>query len=117
LKLMETSYLMAQAFSGADLLHGPLAVVGPDVPVLAVATPGLGADALAPVLDALAARHASVLRIGPADGLPVVLDGVPESLAPIVEILPLQQLAWRLALDRGSDPDAPGGLSKITQTW
>src|SRR4051794_29011859 len=117
LKLMETSYLMAQAFSGADLLHGPLAMVGPDVPVLAVTTPGLGTDALAPVLSALEARHASVLRIGPADGLPVVLDGVPESLAPVVEIIPLQQLAWRLALDRGGDPDTPGGLSKVTQTW
>jgi len=114
---METSYLMAQAFSGADLLHGPLAMVGPEVPVLAVTTPGLGAEALLPVLAALEERHASVLRIGPAEGLPVVLDGVPESLAPIVEILPLQQLAWRLALDRGSDPDAPGGLSKVTQTW
>ena len=117
LKLMETSYLMAQAFSGADLLHGPLAMVSPEVPVLAVTTPGHGAEALLPVLAALEERHASVLRIGPEDGLPVVLDGVPESLAPVVEILPLQQLAWRLALDRGSDPDAPGGLSKVTQTW
>jgi glutamine---fructose-6-phosphate transaminase (isomerizing) len=42
LKVMETSYLSAQAFSGADLLHGPLAVVGTDVPVIAVASPGRG---------------------------------------------------------------------------
>jgi glucosamine--fructose-6-phosphate aminotransferase (isomerizing) len=117
LKLMETSYLAAQAFSGADLLHGPLAMVGPDVPVLAVTTPGRGAAALEPVLDRLAERHASVLRIGPAEGLPVVLDGVDEALAPIVEILPLQQLAWRLALERGGDPDQPRGLSKVTETW
>jgi glucosamine--fructose-6-phosphate aminotransferase (isomerizing) len=114
---METSYLAAQAFSGADLLHGPLAMVGPDVPVLAVTTPGRGAAALEPVLDRLAERHASVLRIGPAEGLPVVLDGVDEALAPIVEILPLQQLAWRLALERGGDPDQPRGLSKVTETW
>ena len=117
LKLMETSYLMAQAFSGADLLHGPLAMVGPDVPVIAVTTPGRGATALAPVLAQLAGRHASVLRVGAPDGLPVVLDGVDESLAPIVEILPLQQLVWQLALERGGDPDAPRGLHKVTETW
>ena len=117
LKLMETSYLAAQAFSGADLLHGPLAMLGPDVPVIAVTTPGRGAAALEPVLDRLAAGDVDVLRVGPADGLPVDMDGVPEALAPILEILPLQQLAWRLAIDRGGDPDRPRGLHKVTETW
>jgi glucosamine--fructose-6-phosphate aminotransferase (isomerizing) len=117
LKLMETSYLAAQAFSGADLLHGPLAMLGPDVPVIAVTTTGRGAQALIPVLDRLAAAQVDVLRVGPPDGLPVALDGVDESLAPVLEILPLQQLAWRLALDRGGDPDRPRGLSKVTETW
>jgi glucosamine--fructose-6-phosphate aminotransferase (isomerizing) len=117
LKLMETSYLAAQAFSGADLLHGPLAMLGPDVPVVAVATPGRGAAAMEPVLERLAAAAVEVLRVGPADGLPVASAGVPESLLPILEILPLQQLAWRLALDRGGDPDRPRGLSKVTETW
>jgi glucosamine--fructose-6-phosphate aminotransferase (isomerizing) len=117
LKLMETSYLAAQAFSGADLLHGPLAMLGPDVPVIAVTTTGRGAAALTPVLERLAAAQVDVLRVGSPDGLPVVLDGVHESLAPVLEILPLQQLAWRLALDRGGDPDRPRGLSKVTETW
>jgi glucosamine--fructose-6-phosphate aminotransferase (isomerizing) len=117
LKLMETSYLAAQAFSGADLLHGPLAMLGPDVPVIAMTTPGRGSAAMAPVLDRLAAAAVEVLRVGPADGLPVATDGVAESLLPILEILPLQQLAWRLALDRGGDPDRPRGLSKVTETW
>jgi glucosamine--fructose-6-phosphate aminotransferase (isomerizing) len=117
LKLMETSYLAAQAFSGADLLHGPLAMLGPDVPVIAITTPGRGATALTPVLERLAATHVDVLRVGPAEGLPVETDGVDEMLAPILEILPLQQLAWRLAIDRGGDPDRPRGLSKVTETW
>ncbi len=117
LKLMETSYLAAQAFSGADLLHGPLAMLGPDVPVIAVTTPGRGSAALAPVLERLAAADVDVLRVGPPDGLPVESAGVPEPLAPILEILPLQQLAWRLAIDRGGDPDRPRGLSKVTETW
>jgi glucosamine--fructose-6-phosphate aminotransferase (isomerizing) len=117
LKLMETSYLAAQAFSGADLLHGPMAMLGPDVPVIAVTTPGRGAAAMTPVLERLVAAQVDVLRVGPDDGLPVVMPGVDETLAPILEILPLQQLAWRLAIDRGGDPDRPRGLSKVTQTW
>ncbi len=117
LKLMETSYLSAQAFSGADLLHGPLAMVDPDLPVIAVVTPGAGGTAMEPVVARLVAAGANVLRVGPEDGLPVASAGVTEELLPILEILPLQQLAWRLALDRGGDPDRPRGLSKVTETW
>lgn len=125
LKLMETCYLGAQAFSGADLLHGPMAMVDADLPVLAVATPGAGGRAMQPVLDKLAQRRADLLVIGdrpaalPAGAqlLPVHTDGLPEELFPIVEILPLQQLAFQLAVLRGGDPDAPRGLSKVTETW
>ncbi len=41
----------------------------------------------------------------------------PEALSPILTILPLQQLAWRLARERGGDPDQPRGLKKVTETW
>jgi glutamine---fructose-6-phosphate transaminase (isomerizing) len=117
LKVMETSYLSAQAFSGADLLHGPLAMADQDLPVIAVVTPGAGGDAMAPVVARLVEAGADVLRVGPADGLPVASAGIAEELLPILEILPLQQLAWRLALDRGENPDRPRGLSKVTETW
>ncbi len=116
LKLMETSYVSAQAFSGADLLHGPLAMIDDSVPVIAVSSPGRGGEAMTPVLERLAARHAHILRVGVDADLPIAADGVPEHLLPILEILPLQRLAWRLALDRGADPDRPRGLSKVTQT-
>jgi glutamine---fructose-6-phosphate transaminase (isomerizing) len=117
LKLMETSYVSAHAFSGADLLHGPLAMIDERVPVLAITTPGRGATALAPVLRRLDDAGADVLLVGDARGLPVVLDGVVEELAPVVEIGPLQQLARLLALGRGADPDRPRGLTKVTTTW
>lgn len=125
LKLMETCYLGAQAFSGADLLHGPMAMVDADLPVIAVATPGAGGRAMLAVLEKLEQRRADLLVVGGSIGsvpagaqlLPVVTDGLPEELYPLVEILPLQQLAWQLALLRGGDPDAPRGLSKVTQTW
>jgi glucosamine--fructose-6-phosphate aminotransferase (isomerizing) len=117
LKLMETSYLNAQAFSGADLLHGPLAMIDRSVPVIAVTSPGRGGDAMQPVLERLAEIDAHVLRVGASDGLPIAAEGIPEHLLPILEILPLQRFAWRLALDRDVDPDHPRGLSKVTKTY
>src|SRR3954447_9803462 len=117
LKLMETSYLAAQAFSGADLLHGPMAMLGPDIPVIALAVPGRGATAMGPVLERLAAAGVDVLRVGAPDGLPGAGGRGSGGLMPVVEIIPLQQLAWQLALARGGDPDRPRGLSKVTETW
>lgn len=116
LKLMETSYLSALAFSGADLLHGPLAMIDASVPVIAISSPGRAGDAMGPVLERLDELDAPLLRVGRDGDLPIVTDGVAEHLLPILEILPLQRLAWRLALDRGLDPDRPRGLSKVTQT-
>jgi glutamine---fructose-6-phosphate transaminase (isomerizing) len=117
LKLMETSYVSAQAFSAADLLHGPLAMIDSGIPVIAVVSPGRGGEAMAAALDRLRETGANVLRVGPSGDVPVVTDGIAEDLLPILEILPLQQLAWRLALDRGTDPDRPRGLAKATSTW
>ncbi|MEH1012856.1 SIS domain-containing protein [Micromonospora sp. CPCC 206060] len=120
LKLMETSYLPALAFSGADLLHGPLAMTDPDVPVLAVVGSGPGGDSMREVLPRLGERGADVVTVGSADiaGATARL-GVPEideRYAPLLDILPLQQLALALALARGEDPDAPRGLKKVTTT-
>ena len=117
LKVMETCYLPAQAFSGADLLHGPLAMVDRETAVVAVTTPGAGGAAMAPVVERLQLLGADLLCVGAADGLPVASAGLREELLPVLEILPLQQLAWRMALDRGVDPDRPRGLSKVTETW
>jgi glucosamine--fructose-6-phosphate aminotransferase (isomerizing) len=117
LKLMETSYLGAQAFSGADLLHGPLAMIDSGVPVIAVLPPGAAGAAMTPVVERLAEGGADILRVGSDGDLLVEATGVPDELRPVLEILPLQQLAWRLALDRGGDPDRPRGLSKVTSTW
>ena len=50
---METSYVSAQAFSGADLMHGPMAMIDSAVPTIAVVSPGRDGDAMAPVLARL----------------------------------------------------------------
>jgi glutamine---fructose-6-phosphate transaminase (isomerizing) len=122
LKLMETSYLSAHAFSGADLLHGPLAMIDPQVPVLAVVAEGIGGTAMRLVIPRLQEAHADVFCVGSTDaitqftaGVPLPA-GIPEELSPLVEILPFQQLAHHLAVIRGEDPDAPRGLHKVTET-
>lgn len=120
LKLMETSYLSAHAFSTADLLHGPVAMLDSAVPVIAVVSEGRGGAAAMPTVERLRTTGADVLVVGTGasgdDALPVAADGVPEELLPVLEILPLQQLALRVSLDRGVDPDRPRGLSKVTRT-
>jgi len=120
LKLMETSYLAALAFSGADLLHGPLAMTDPDVPVLAVVGAGPGGQAMREVLARLGERRADVVAVGPSPVDPaaahIPVPAVDERYAPLLDILPLQRLALALALARGEDPDAPRGLRKVTTT-
>jgi glucosamine--fructose-6-phosphate aminotransferase (isomerizing) len=120
LKLMETSYVAAHAFSAADLLHGPVAAIDSQTPVLAVAPSGLGSASMREAMLTLRARSVDVVSIG--DGLgdaasfALPLPGVPEDLAPILATVPLQWLAWHLAVDRGHDPDRPRALAKVTQT-
>lgn len=120
LKLMETSYVSALAFSGADLLHGPLAMADPDVPVLAVVGDGPGGGAMRDVLGRLGERRADVVAVGPAavEGIAarIPVPRVDERYAPLLDILPLQRMALALALAKGEDPDAPRGLKKVTAT-
>ena len=126
LKLMETSYLSAHAFSAADLLHGPLAMIDEDRPVIAIAADGVGSAALEPVLARLHDRQADVLLVadervlarwgGTRSAAELALPPVAEEVAPIVQAVPLQLLALVMAVARGHDPDAPRGLAKVTRT-
>lgn len=122
LKLMETSYVSAQAFSGADLMHGPLAMIDEKVPVLAVQAQGRGGAATAEVLQRLRSGSADVYSVGTPEAVKastggiVLPPGVPEELSPLLEILPFQQLALHLSLQRGENPDTPRGLRKVTET-
>ena len=121
LKLAETSYLSARAYSGADLLHGPVAAVDADTGVLAVTSKGKGGNAMRDALRVVHERGADVLAIGSAAAdVPatstIVLPETAEEVSPILEILPVQRLAHALSIARGGDPDQPRGLSKVTRT-
>jgi glutamine---fructose-6-phosphate transaminase (isomerizing) len=123
LKLMETCYVVAERFSSADFLHGPLAVVERHFPILAFAPPGvtlagvrellarlreLRADTLVFTSDAEAASLSTRAVLLPAE--------IEETLAVIPYIIPAQLFAALLADAKGLDPDAPRSLAKVTRT-
>jgi glucosamine--fructose-6-phosphate aminotransferase (isomerizing) len=117
LKLSETTSLVARAYSTADFHHGPIAVVDPDLPVLAFSAAGPCAADVAEITREIRARGGRVLSVAdsPDADLPIA-PGVPEALVPVPAAVRAQQLALALARHRGLDADAPAGLSKITAT-
>ncbi|MBV8065761.1 MAG: SIS domain-containing protein [Actinobacteria bacterium] len=123
LKIRELSGLVVEAYSPADLMHGPIAAVRPDWPVVAVAPTGPAYDSVAEIVPALEERHARLLAVSDVDDLlaaartplPLVA-GVPEWLSPLVAVVPGQVTAMRLAQLRGLDVDSPVGLRKVTLT-
>lgn len=124
LKLMESASVAAHAYSGADLLHGPLTMIDHDSPVLAVVPDGHGAEAMRPVLERLAERGADVTLFGggQTEGMgsavfPLGAPGISEELHPVVDIIPLQLLALEMALARGLDPDVPRTMAKVTESF
>lgn len=122
LKLAETSYLTTRAYSGADLLHGPVAAVDHGTAVVGVASEGAGGKAMLDVLDTVVECGADVLCVGsaartaPTSALSIAVPPSAEEVAPILEVLPMQRLAYHLAMARGFDPDQPRGLRKVTKT-
>jgi glutamine---fructose-6-phosphate transaminase (isomerizing) len=117
LKLKETTRIPAEGFSAADLRHGPIAVIEPGFPVLALHAEGPARADMRALVDDLRGRGADVAVVADDDGAALPLPaGVPEALAPIVAVVRAQQLALALARRRGLDPDAPEGLSKVTVT-
>ena len=122
LKLTETSYLLARAWSVADFEHGPIAVVERDFPVLLVGAPGPVDTDLAGIaarLHEYACRVIGLFDGGRAPTEPAVtLDtGLPEELSPLPLAVLGQLLALRVALALGIDPDRPRALQKVTRTW
>jgi glucosamine--fructose-6-phosphate aminotransferase (isomerizing) len=124
LKLMETTYVVAQAFSAADLRHGPIAMIGHDFPVLAIAPPGRAQPGMRSLVENLRDRGAELLVISDertmldkASARFAVPGSLPEELSPILCAIPIQLLAENLARLKGLNPDSPRGLSKVTETW
>lgn len=116
LKITELTATQVVPYSPADLLHGPVGAVGPDVPVLLVAPPEAGSDSVLEIRGGLRERGAPTFVLGRPDGDVPVADGVPAWLTPVVAVLAGQLVARSLAERRGVDVDHPGGLAKVTVT-
>jgi glucosamine--fructose-6-phosphate aminotransferase (isomerizing) len=122
LKMKETSYVLAEPHSMADLMHGPMAMVNDRLPAILVAPSGVGSDEAPALLLRLKKQGAQVvvfsdrnLHFANADVV-VPLPHEPEWLSPLVAIVPGQLWALELAIARDCDPDQPLGLSKVTRT-
>lgn len=124
LKLKELGHVFADPYSAADVRHGPLALVEPGVPVLAVARDGAAAEDMVALLerlrDDLGAEAMVIGDVPAALGLArwavPLPTAIPEWVGPIVSIVPGQLHAMHLTLARGLDPDQPRHISKVTRT-
>ena len=124
LKLMETSYVVAHAFSAADLRHGPMAMIGRDFPVVAIIPPGKARPGMVSLVEDLIERGAEVAVICDDETLAsrtsasfLVPGPCPEELSPVLYAIPPQVLSHDLSRLKRLNPDAPRGLSKVTETW
>jgi glucosamine--fructose-6-phosphate aminotransferase (isomerizing) len=119
LKLKETCGIHAEAFSGAEVRHGPMALIEPGYPVLVFAPRGPAQAGLLALADDLRARGARVLLAAPAGspGASLVLEpAANEDLDPITAIQSFYPAVEALARARGADPDRPPHLAKVTTT-
>jgi glucosamine--fructose-6-phosphate aminotransferase (isomerizing) len=123
LKIRELSGRPFEAFSSADLLHGPIAAVRPGRPAIVIAPSGRTLTSLRAAVDKVRERGSEVLAISDdreflaaADTAFPLVRKVPEWLSPLLTVIPGQVAAVRLATLRGADVDSPAGLTKITLT-
>ena len=110
LKLSETSYVLARAWSVADFEHGPIAIVEAGLPGVIVDGGGRVSTDLESVKARVEAKGCHVLHLHDASGLP-------EELTPIPLAVLGQLLAHQVAVARGIDPDRPRAIQKVTRTW
>jgi glucosamine--fructose-6-phosphate aminotransferase (isomerizing) len=125
LKLMETCYVVAERFSSADFLHGPIALVEPSFPVFAFAPPGVTWPSVGETLAKLHGLRAEVVAITDSGNREAERHAtrvirlprrIREVLTPIPYIVPAQIFAASLAAQKGLNPDKPRALSKVTLT-
>ncbi len=124
LKLKELAYVLAEPYSSADFLHGPIAMVERGFPVMAVAPGGSVYESMYALLSRLKNEQMTELMIlsDQAQALelahsPIPLPaGVPEWLTPLVSIVPGQLFSYYLTREKGFDTETPRSIQKVTET-
>jgi glucosamine--fructose-6-phosphate aminotransferase (isomerizing) len=121
LKLKEVSYIHAEGYAAGELKHGPIALLDPDVPVVAIATHSRTLPKMVGNIQEVSSRDAPVIAVVTEgenpfdDGFLRDLIEVPltdELISPLVNVVPLQLFAYHVAVERGADVDQPRNLAK-----
>ena len=121
LKLKEISYIHAEGYAAGELKHGPIALIEDGTPVIVIAPHDKLFDKTASNMQEVAARGARLVLISDEKGLKEAADlepagiAAPEAdplIAPIVHAVPVQLLAYHVAVEKGTDVDQPRNLAK-----
>ncbi len=119
LKLKEISYIHAEGYAAGELKHGPIALIDTEMPVVVIATQSRVLEKTLSSLEEVKARGAQIIVVATEGGVEfkgceavLRLPPMPEILSPIVNIIPLQLLAYHIADLRGCDVDQPRNLAK-----
>ncbi|MEE8632586.1 MAG: glutamine--fructose-6-phosphate transaminase (isomerizing) [Candidatus Bathyarchaeia archaeon] len=121
LKLMELAYVPSIAFPAGESKHGPISLIQPGFPVFFICPPGETRKTLMGNISEMKAREANIIAVCEegdeeiiqlADDYVEVPRGIPEVLSPITYVVPLQIFAYRMATEKGYNPDMPRNLAK-----
>ena len=121
LKLKEISYIHAEGYAAGELKHGPIALIDENVPVIVIAPSGDRFDKTVSNMQEVIARAGQVVLISDAAGIAAHGDGtmatiampaVDPFIAPLIYAVPVQLLAYHVALAKGTDVDQPRNLAK-----
>jgi glucosamine--fructose-6-phosphate aminotransferase (isomerizing) len=120
LKLKEISYIHAEGYAAGEMKHGPIALIGDGMPVVVIATQGKGYDKVLSNLAEVRARDGQVIAVATKGDTGILqhcedvlwVPDAPSLLQPMLTVLPLQMLAYAVALARGNDVDQPRNLAK-----
>jgi glucosamine--fructose-6-phosphate aminotransferase (isomerizing) len=116
-KLKETCMLHAEAYSSAEVLHGPNELAGPDFPVLMFRSEDASDASVKEAAQRLGAQGATVMMAGGNEPGTLPVPRAPHpALAPILQVQAFYRMADALACDRGHNPDQPRHVQKITHT-
>jgi glucosamine--fructose-6-phosphate aminotransferase (isomerizing) len=120
LKLKELSYVHAEGYAAGELKHGPIALLDPHTPLVAIATKSATYDKVVSNVAEVHARQAPVVAVATIGDETIdryaqdvlYIPETPEEMAPVIAIVPLQLLAYEVAVARGTDVDQPRNLAK-----
>jgi glucosamine--fructose-6-phosphate aminotransferase (isomerizing) len=116
-KLKETCMIHAEAYSSAEVLHGPNELAGKDFPVLLFRSEDASDESVKEAAERLRAQGATVMTAGGDDPGTLPVPRAPHpALAPLLQIQAFYRMANALACDRGHNPDRPRHVQKVTQT-